>query len=152
MRMDPPRSEGCRDGDGYSLNTISEPPRDRSQIIVGSALHGVVFCNKQCCFCAVTQRYMPQLDGLRAFAVFGVLIQHFLSFEMPGFLGVRLFFVLSGFLITGLLLDSRNLVESGLSTYGEQLKRFYARRMLRLYPPLLVFIAVCLALDLGRMR
>src|SRR5438874_1438183 len=95
---------------------------------------------------------MPQLDGLRAFAVFGVLIQHFLSFEMPGFLGVRLFFVLSGFLITGLLLDSRNLVESGLSTYGEQLKRFYARRMLRLYPPLLVFIAVCLVLDLGRMR
>jgi peptidoglycan/LPS O-acetylase OafA/YrhL len=60
--------------------------------------------------------YMPQFDALRAFAVTAVLIHHYLpSKALPGFLakipwgtwGVHLFFVLSGFLITGILLRAR---------------------------------------------
>ena len=71
--------------------------------------------------------YMPQLDALRFFAVLGVMVAHNwhprglpwllsdLAIEWAG-LGVRLFFVLSGFLITGILLDCRELArESGRS-------------------------------------
>lgn len=95
---------------------------------------------------------MPQLDGLRAFAVLGVLLTHFADAGVLGYFGVRLFFVLSGFLITGLLLESRKAIEAGISTPRRQLARFYTRRMLRLYPPLLVFIGLCLVFDLGGMR
>ena len=53
-------------------------------------------------------RYLPGLDGLRAFAVAGVLCYHgSLAWAQGGFLGVDMFFVLSGFLITTLLLQER---------------------------------------------
>ncbi len=83
-----------------------------------------------------SQYYMPQLDALRAFAVLAVMVNHFLpvhrylpftlDYVSPGMLAVRLFFVLSGFLITGILLRSR----------GRQnaLQRFYIRRVLRIFP------------------
>jgi peptidoglycan/LPS O-acetylase OafA/YrhL len=52
--------------------------------------------------------YQPALDGVRALAVAGVLVFHARPDWLPGgFLGVDAFFVLSGFLITGLLLDER---------------------------------------------
>jgi peptidoglycan/LPS O-acetylase OafA/YrhL len=83
---------------------------------------------------------MPQLDGVRAIAVGGVLIHHLLvalpNFETTvpwGLVGVRLFFVLSGFLITGLLIHA-------LDTGGDALdrprvmKQFYIRRALRIFP------------------
>lgn len=77
---------------------------------------------------------MPQLDSLRAFAIGAVLIHHFLPVERIissdfitlGFIGVRLFFVLSGFLITGILLTARG------QEYA--LRRFYYRRILRIFP------------------
>jgi peptidoglycan/LPS O-acetylase OafA/YrhL len=76
-------------------------------------------------------RHMPQLDGLRAFAVLGVIASH--SCEAPVFheagdFGVRLFFVLSGFLITGILLGCRDL-DPGTAT-----RAFYCRRALRIFP------------------
>lgn len=81
---------------------------------------------------------MPQLDGLRAYAVLFVMIHHwlpgFLHFEPWGELGVRCFFVLSGFLITGILLRSREQVDTGGSTLGWQLRQFYVRRSLRIFP------------------
>ncbi len=88
--------------------------------------------------------YMPQLDGLRAFAVAAVLIHHFADFkrlphalgQIPwGFLGVRMFFVLSGFLITGILIQSRDDLAS--ATNGGRwfaIRQFYARRFLRIFP------------------
>ena len=83
---------------------------------------------------------MPQLDALRAFAVFAVLFVHLVS-RAPHWLmlvpwaacGVELFFVLSGFLITGILLDSRKQIEGGVSSWW-MLRQFYIRRFLRIFP------------------
>jgi peptidoglycan/LPS O-acetylase OafA/YrhL len=83
---------------------------------------------------------MPQLDALRAFAVLSVLFVHFVV-HPPGWLaivpwaacGVQLFFVLSGFLITGILLDSREQIEAGTSRFW-MLRQFYMRRFLRIIP------------------
>ena len=83
--------------------------------------------------------YMPQLDGLRAFAVGAVLIHHFFQPARVGgvdfaLLGVWLFFVLSGFLITGILLRSRDQVEYSGYPSGFVLRQFYIRRFLRIFP------------------
>lgn len=83
--------------------------------------------------------YQPALDGLRAFAVFGVVGFHCgVPMASGGYIGVDVFFVLSGFLITGLLLGQH---ENG----GIQLVRFWLRRALRLVPALLVLLIVYLA-------
>jgi len=80
-----------------------------------------------------------QLDGLRTVAVTMVLYHHFFAVDgsVLGHLGVRLFFVLSGLLITRLLLDAR-------SSFDYQpaaaLKAFYIRRALRIFPPYFVML------------
>jgi peptidoglycan/LPS O-acetylase OafA/YrhL len=80
-------------------------------------------------------RYQPALDGLRAFAVAAVIAYHFGAGWAPGgFLGVDAFFVLSGFLITSLLLT-----EWG-RTSRISLPGFWARRARRLLPALLVVL------------
>jgi peptidoglycan/LPS O-acetylase OafA/YrhL len=85
--------------------------------------------------------HLPQLDGLRTVAVTLVLVYHIartqeLSWLPGGFVGVDLFFVLSGFLITSLLLREHR-------TSGRiDLKRFYVRRLWRLYPALILVSAV----------
>jgi len=83
------------------------------------------------------------LDGLRGIAVLAVLAFHSmhgperLSFLLGGYFGVELFFVLSGYIITALLLREEKRV-------GRiSLKHFYIRRALRLLPPLFVFLLVC---------
>ncbi len=84
-----------------------------------------------------TLNYVPALDGLRGFAVLIVMYFHADARNLSGgFIGVDLFFVLSGFLITALLLqeyDRRGSVN---------LKHFYLRRALRLGPALLLMLAV----------
>ena len=85
---------------------------------------------------------MTQLDALRAIAVTAVLAHHYLKLDAagtfsvigPGVLGVRLFFVISGFLITGILMRARLTVEQGLATRREVLQQFYLRRALRIFP------------------
>ncbi|WP_083697626.1 acyltransferase [Rhizobium sp. RU33A] len=82
--------------------------------------------------------YNPALDGTRAVAVITVIAFHC---RVPGFsggmIGVDVFFVLSGYLITSIL-------RSELSTTGDiSLRRFYYKRMLRLWPPLILFLLAC---------
>jgi peptidoglycan/LPS O-acetylase OafA/YrhL len=102
---------------------------------------------------STSQTYMPQLDALRFFAVLGVMIHHnWAPKNLPwllgdlsfGALGVRLFFVLSGFLITGILLDCRNTAEAEGAPPMFFLRQFYARRFLRIFP--IYYLTVILAL------
>jgi len=80
-------------------------------------------------------RYIPAIDGLRAVAVLAVMLYHLGFTWIPGgFLGVDLFFVISGYVITRLLLDS--IQRSG----GLDLRAFYGARVRRLLPPLVFMI------------
>ena len=95
-------------------------------------------------------RYMPQLDSLRAFAVLAVLIHHFypeIELIDGGVYGVKLFFVLSGFLITGILLDSRDRLELTAQRKVVAFRQFYSRRTLRIFP--LYYFILLTALLLG---
>ena len=92
----------------------------------------------------MASRYRPEIDGLRAIAVVPVLLFHaaFPGFE-NGYLGVDIFFVISGFLIAGLLLDERE------RTGTISLPRFYARRIRRIIPALVVVVVATAALALA---
>ena len=101
----------------------------------------------------VAELHIPELDGIRAVAVWMVILGHLQGgWSMPayvkdsipwllrlalghGWLGVDLFFVLSGFLITGILLDSRE--------KPDYFKNFYMRRFLRIMPLYFTVIAIC---------
>lgn len=77
--------------------------------------------------------YLPQLDGLRALAISLVFVHHAVfPLAFGGQIGVDVFFALSGFLITTVLL--REIADSG----DVKLRNFYLRRIIRLYPALLV--------------
>jgi len=81
---------------------------------------------------------VPALDGLRGLAIFAVVLHHvpiqWHRYTHVGYAGVDLFFVLSGFLITGILLDAKG--EPGA------LRSFYARRALRIWPLYYAFLAL----------
>ena len=88
-------------------------------------------------------RYLPQLDGIRALAVLAVMARHAeLPWVRGGGIGVDVFFVLSGYLITTLLLREYD-AEGTIS-----LKRFYIRRARRLFPALLAVAAISFVLFL----
>lgn len=100
---------------------------------------------------AGADRRIPSLDGLRAISIALVLAGHLAGTQYSpisretgqfwnlGDFGVRVFFVISGFLITGLLLDE-------VARHGRvRLSRFYFRRTLRIFPPYYVFLAAMLA-------
>ena len=89
---------------------------------------------------AVTGHHLPALNGLRALAVLAVMAYHLqLGWASGGYLGVDLFFVLSGFLITTLLL------EEWVRTGALRLGRFWGRRARRLLPALFVLVAALAA-------
>ena len=82
--------------------------------------------------------YRPDIDGLRAVAVVSVILFHLNSSWLPGgFLGVDIFFVISGYLIGGILFRE-------LSTKTFSLKNFYLRRMRRILPAFFAVVIVCL--------
>jgi peptidoglycan/LPS O-acetylase OafA/YrhL len=86
---------------------------------------------------SISNTHIPAIDGLRALAVFAVVLYHLgINWIPGGFLGVDLFFVISGYVITRLILDS---IESA---NGLDLREFYAARVRRLLPGLLVLIVV----------
>lgn len=98
-------------------------------------------------------KYIKQLDSIRAIAVLLVIVEHWLprlSFNQRipyGEFGVDTFFVLSGFLISGILLQNRASVDKGIQTRGFVLKSFYVRRSLRIFPIyyLVIFTALLFA-------
>jgi hypothetical protein len=102
--------------------------------------------------------YMPQLDALRFFAVTGVMIVHNWQ-PSPGTLivgqvdwaelGVKLFFVLSGFLITGILIGGRELVERDSERRLFVIRQLYIRRFLRIFP---VYYGGAYCIDPGKRR
>lgn len=78
--------------------------------------------------------YRPDIDGLRAFAVFAVVIYHAFPSVLPGgFVGVDVFFVISGFLISGIMFKS---LQSGDFSFSD----FYARRIKRIFPALTIVL------------
>ncbi|EFF72945.1 acyltransferase [Achromobacter piechaudii ATCC 43553] len=82
-------------------------------------------------------KYQPGIDALRAVAVLAVLLFHLdLPWASGGFVGVDVFFVISGYLIT------QSIINEGP---GFSLRKFYRRRFMRLYPALIVTIAMVLA-------
>ncbi len=86
------------------------------------------------------QRYMPGLDGLRALAVLAVIAYHEqFAWASGGLLGVGVFFTLSGFLITGLLIEQWS--GEGRIRLGD----FWLRRARRLLPALFVMLAIVTA-------
>jgi peptidoglycan/LPS O-acetylase OafA/YrhL len=100
-------------------------------------------------------RHMVQLDGLRFLAVAAVAWYHWMPLRSYGVqwgpLGVQLFFVLSGFLITGILLDAR----AGSEIRGEKwfsLRQFYIRRFLRIFPLFYLTLAVGVVVNVPQVR
>ena len=89
-------------------------------------------------------RYRPEIDGLRAFAVIAVIINHFNKEILPsGYLGVDIFFVISGFVITS------SLYQRSSKNFKDFISGFYERRIKRLVPALSIYvciasIAICL--------
>jgi peptidoglycan/LPS O-acetylase OafA/YrhL len=81
--------------------------------------------------------YRPEIDGLRALAVVAVIINHFNKVLLPsGYLGVDIFFVISGYVITSSLANYRT------ESLPDFFLGFYARRVKRLVPALCVFVAI----------
>ena len=82
-------------------------------------------------------KHISSIDGLRAIAVTAVVLYHLgISWIPGGFLGVDLFFVISGYVITRLILDSIN------QSSALDLRSFYAARLRRIYPGFL-FMVIC---------
>ncbi|AXP60976.1 acyltransferase [Haemophilus influenzae] len=81
-------------------------------------------------------KYRPEIDGLRAIAVISVIIYHLNeNWLSGGFLGVDIFFVISGFLITGIIITE-------IQQNSFSLKQFYTRRIKRIYPAFITVMAL----------
>ena len=83
--------------------------------------------------------HVRSLDGVRGIAVSLVVVFHF-GFFSPGWVGVQIFFVLSGYLITGILLREKD------RALGDYLGRFYWRRSLRIFPLYFIYLTACCAM------
>lgn len=89
--------------------------------------------------------YRPDVDGVRALAVLAVVAYHYSPANLPGgFIGVDIFFVISGYLITGILLKA--IENHEFSTFGEMLADFYRRRIRRIFPSLILVLVACLVI------
>lgn len=88
----------------------------------------------------MSSMYIPAIDGLRAIAVLSVILFHAFPNAIPGgFMGVDIFFVISGYLITNIILTQAN---SGTFSF----KDFYSRRIRRIFPALIIVLVSVYAL------
>jgi peptidoglycan/LPS O-acetylase OafA/YrhL len=86
-----------------------------------------------------TNAHRPDIDGLRAIAVLSVVAFHaFPNYVRGGFVGVDVFFVISGFLISGIIFRS---LDDDSFTFAN----FYSRRIKRIFPALIALLAACMA-------
>lgn len=104
-------------------------------------------------------KFYPKLDSLRGFAVILVIISHWFSsdhflnrYTNNGTIGVTLFFVLSGFLITGILLNYRTEIDQKEISIKQILKIFYIRRALRIFPIYYILIFVMLIFQFSMIK
>jgi peptidoglycan/LPS O-acetylase OafA/YrhL len=94
-------------------------------------------------------KHLTALDGIRAIALFLVIVSHWLDKSYlvqavaPGAIGVDVFFVLSGFLITTILLQNRLQAEALGNSKSVLIKSFFIRRSLRIFPIYYLFVAAC---------
>nr|MBP6410775.1 acyltransferase [Pseudarcicella sp.] len=101
--------------------------------------------------------YFKQLDGIRFLAVALVLIDHWsagtITNRLPlGPLGVTMFFVLSGFLITRILIQSKITDDNTGRSHWFSIKQFMIRRSLRIFPIYFLSIFLCYVLDVSPVR
>ena len=89
--------------------------------------------------------YRPDIDGMRALAVLAVVAYHYSPANFPGgFIGVDIFFVISGYLITGILVKA--IEGNEFPTFRGLLSDFYQRRIRRIFPSLILVLVACLAI------
>ena len=101
-----------------------------------------------------------QLDGLRFFAVVMVMFAHWMQWQwtnpvlkvFPFTHGVTLFFVLSGFLITGILLQSNQNIKADKISRPKAIKYFYVRRLLRIFPIYYILLFYLFSIDYKNIR
>ena len=111
-----------------------EPDGARAAVSHGAGDSAIAFAASH-----VALKYRPDIDGLRAVAVLAVVAFHAFPDLLPGgFVGVDIFFVISGYLISGIILQQ---IAAQTFTIGD----FYARRIRRIFPSLVVVLLACLA-------
>lgn len=95
----------------------------------------------------IDRGYFKQLDALRAIAATFVVASHYIPSYFDrfnfGYAGVFLFFVISGFLITGILVRERDTIDQGERSLAGALRRFYVRRALRIFPLYYLAVVLC---------
>lgn len=106
---------------------------------------------------SVLRNHFPQLDGLRALAAIAVISEHFTRLEtwtrLPvGIFGLWLFFVLSGFLITGILLRSKADAAGDWGELTHAWRAFYMRRILRIFPLYYTVLGIAILVGLPGIR
>ncbi len=109
-------------------------------------MHSVPFCERP--RVQSSERRYPGLDGLRGLAAFMVIVHHTaLKGTDIGGLSVFMFFILSGFLITGILVKSRRRIEAASTAFWPALQGFWLQRALRIFPAYYVWLILFLPLD-----
>ena len=101
--------------------------------------------------------YFKHLDGVRTIAVLMVVLHHWYEGPSPihlgGSMGVGMFFVLSGFLITNILLRQQDAFQSGIAGIRSRiLKTFYIRRTIRIFPIYYLYVGCLLVFGIGHAR
>jgi len=104
---------------------------------------------------------MPQIEGLRFIAVLSVVVGHWVSLDfsnnfvfsnIPYSAAVNLFFVISGFLITSILLNKKEEIHEGKISFLKAIKNFYIKRILRIFPIYYLLIAILCILSYNSIK
>jgi len=130
------KSAGHTKGKCRFIEGASYPNHESCIVLIAGNDRFALFNIKRDIPHARDESYLPFIDGLRAIAVLAVVGSHVSDSRLPGgYIGVDIFFVLSGYLITGILLRDHAAGRASLT-------RFYSRRIRRIFPALLLTVSV----------